>query len=58
MERLLLTRIEAAQALHISVDKLDELRKNGKIREVRIGARIYFSPAELRAFITKEGQLC
>lgn len=58
MEKLLLTRHEAAQALNISVDTLDVLRNDGKIRCVRIGARVYFSPDELKAFITKEGYLC
>lgn len=58
MEQLLITRAEAAQALHISVDKLDELRNEGKIRWVNIGSRVYFSPDELRAFVRKEGYLC
>lgn len=58
MDKLLLTRHEAAQVLNISVDTLDKLRNNGKIRCVRIRARVYFSPDELKAFITKEGHLC
>ena len=58
MEQLLLTRHEAAQVLNISVDTLDVLRNDGKIRCVRIVARVYFSPYELKAFITKEGDLC
>lgn len=58
MEKLLLTRKEAAEALSISVDTLDELRADEKIRSVNIGARVYFSPDELKAFVTKEGQLC
>lgn len=57
MEKLLLTRKEAAQALNISVDTLDELRNAGKIRAVNIGARVYYSPDELRAFVTKEGPI-
>lgn len=57
METLLLTNAEAAKALHISVDTLTELRDDGKIRCVRIGSRVYYSPDELRAFITKEGQM-
>lgn len=57
MEQLLLTRKQAAEALNISVDTLDELRSAGKIRSVNIGVRVYFSPDELRAFITKEGDL-
>ncbi len=57
MEKLLLTRKEAAQALNISVDTLDELRNAGKLRAVNIGARVYYSPDELRAFVTKEGPI-
>ena len=57
MEKLLLTRKEAAEALNISVDTLDELRNSGKLRAVNIGARVYYSPDELRAFVTKEGPI-
>lgn len=57
MEKLLLTRKEAAQALNISVDTLDELRSAGKVRALNVGARVYYSPDELKAFITKEGQI-
>lgn len=57
MEKLLLTRKEAAQALNTSVDTLDELRNSGKLRAVNIGARVYYSPDELRAFVTKEGPI-
>ena len=57
MEKLLLTSKEAAQALNISVDTLDMLRNSGKIRAVNIGARVYYAPDELRAFVTKEGPI-
>ncbi len=57
MENLLLTNAEAAKALRISVDTLTELRDAGKIRCIRIGARVYYSPDELRSFVTKEGQM-
>ena len=57
MEKLLLTNREAAAALNVSIDTLDDLRNAGKIRCVRIGARVYYSPDELRAFVTKEGQI-
>lgn len=57
MENLLLTNAEAAKALRISVDTLTELRDAGKIRCIRIGSRVYYSPDELRAFVTKEGQM-
>lgn len=57
MEKLLLTRKEAAKALNISVDTLDYLRAAGKVRALNIGTRVYYSPDELRAFVTKEGQI-
>lgn len=57
MEKLLLTRKEAADALSISVDTLDEIRNGGKLKAVYIGARVYFSPDALRAFVTKEGKI-
>lgn len=55
MEKLLLTR--AAQALNIIVDTLDILRNSGKIRAVSIGARVYYSPDELKLFVTNEGRI-
>lgn len=55
MEKLLIPRVEAARALSISVDVLDALRAGGKIKAVTIGARVYYSPEELRAFVTKDG---
>lgn len=58
MEKLLLTRKEAAEALNISTDTLDLLKSQRKIRSVNIGVRVYYSPDELKAFITKEGALC
>ena len=57
MEKLLMTRLEAAKALSISEDTLDELRKSGKIKYMTIGSRVYIASDELRAFITKEGAL-
>lgn len=58
MEKLLFTWKEAADALNISVDTLDWLRREKKLRAVNIGSRVYYSPDELKAFITKEGPLC
>ena len=58
MEKLLIPRHEAAKLLSISVDTLDWLRDAGKIRAVTIGARVYYSPEELQAFVKKEGALC
>ncbi len=57
MERLLITRKEAAEALSISVDKLDDLHNDGKIRCVYIGARRYYTPDALTSFLKKEGSL-
>lgn len=58
MEKLLVTRKEAAEMLSISVDTLDELHKAGKIRSVYIGVRRYYAPEELMAFLRKEGAVC
>lgn len=58
MEKLLLTRSEAAQALSISVDTLDHLRNAKKIKAINLGSRVYVALDELKAFITKEGALC
>lgn len=58
MERLLMTRKEAADALRISVNTLDRLANAGKIRRIKIGARTYYRPQELISFISKEGQVC
>ena len=56
MEKLLLTRKEAAQALNISVDTLDFLRKSKEIQAINIGSRVYFSPDELKAFLSGRGR--
>lgn len=58
MEKLLLTKREAAEALNISEKTLDRLKMAKKIRSINIGVRVYYSPDELKAFITKEGALC
>ena len=55
MEKLLLTRKEAAQALNISTDTLDRLRESQDIQAVNIGSRVYFSQDELKAFLSKRG---
>ena len=54
MEKLLVTRKEAADALAISVKTLDVLRNKNMTRALTIGARVYFSPDELRSFTKKE----
>ena len=58
MEKLLISRMEAAQMLSISTSMIDRLANAGKIKKVMIGSRVYYSPDELKAFITKEGPLC
>ena len=57
MEQLLIPRKEAAKMLSISVDTLDWLRQEEKIRAITIGSRVYYSPEELRAFLMKEGAI-
>lgn len=52
MEKLLLTRKEAADALSISVDTLDQLRKN-EIPSVYIGARVFVTPDALIDFVKR-----
>ena len=58
MEKMLLTKREAAEALNISEKTLDRLKMAKKIRSINIGVRVYYSPDELKPFITKEGALC
>ena len=58
MEKLLIPRLEAAQMLSISTKMIDRLANARKIKKVMIGSRVYYSPEELKTFITKEGPLC
>lgn len=58
LEKLLIPRLEAAQMLSISTKMIDRLANAGKIKKVMIGSQVYYSPEELKAFITKEGPLC
>lgn len=58
MDKLLIPRVEADNLLSISVDTLDVLRRENILRAVTIGARVYYSPEELQAFVKKEGALC
>ena len=53
MDKLLLTRKEAAETLSISEDTLDRLRSAGDVKALNIGARVYFTPEELCKLITK-----
>lgn len=57
MEKLLVTRKEAADALSISVDMLDKLRRS-KIPYFYIGSRVYFRPIDLQTFVDKEIEEC
>lgn len=54
MENLLLTKKEAADSLRISVATLDCIRKCGFIKPIKIGARVYYTPAELRRLLEKK----
>ena len=54
MENLLLTKKEAADCLRISVATLDCIRKRGLITPIKIGARVYYTPAELRRLLEKK----
>nr|DAH24644.1 MAG TPA: helix-turn-helix domain protein [Caudoviricetes sp.] len=58
MDKLLYPRIEAAKLLSISVDTLDALAQSGEIKNLRIGARVYYTMEALKTFITKEGPVC
>lgn len=57
MEKLLVTRKEAADLLSISVDMLDKLRRS-KIPYFCIGSRVYFRPIDLQTFVDKEIEKC
>lgn len=54
MENLLLTKKEAADSLRISVATLDCIRKRGLVTPIKIGARVYYTPAELRRLLEKK----
>lgn len=51
MDKLLLTRTDAAKALSVSVDKLDDLTHAGRIQRVTIGSHVYFDPHDLLLFV-------
>lgn len=54
MENLLLTKKEAADCLRISVATLDCIRKRGLVTPIKIGARVYYTPDELRRLLEKK----
>ncbi len=49
--RLLVDRLEAAQALGVSPGTIDNLRRSGELPSVKIGTRRLFDMADLRRFI-------
>jgi excisionase family DNA binding protein len=49
--RLLVDRLEAAQALGVSSGTIDNLRRSGELPSVKIGTRRLFDMADLRRFI-------
>src|SRR5262249_14596695 len=49
--RLLLTALEAAQALAVSPRPLWQLTRNGEIPVVRLGRCVRYDPADLKRFI-------
>ena len=50
----MLTKKEAADCLRISVATLDCIRKRGLVTPIKIGARVYYTPAELRRLLEKK----
>ena len=50
MEKQLVSRVEAAQALNISVDTLDELASRNMIRRLKINSKTCFHVDEVKRF--------
>lgn len=60
MEKLLISREEAAQAISVSVDLLDRLADGGYLRRYKIGARTLYDPdglLRLRNRLRIEGRI-
>jgi excisionase family DNA binding protein len=57
MERLAISRVEAAQMLGVSVRTLDTMIARKEIHGRRIGRRIVFTLEELRRFLAKDHPL-
>lgn len=57
MDKMLISRKEAAEMLSISVKTLDVLRRK-RIPCVYIGCRVYFRPEDLKTFVDKEIEKC
>lgn len=54
MDKLLITRKEAADALHISLKTLDDIRRTGTIKTINIGSRVFVDPRDIRALVDKK----
>lgn len=50
MEQVLISRLEAAKALNISVDTLDRLANAGHIQRLKIGAKTCYAQSEITQF--------
>lgn len=57
MDKMLVSRKEAADILSISVKTLDVLHRR-RIPCVYIGCRVYFQPEDLKTFVDKEIEKC
>jgi len=55
MDRLLVAKHEAARLLGVSASTVDNLRKRGELRGVKLGRRRLFSVAELRELVARKG---
>jgi hypothetical protein len=56
MEKILYTRTDAAKMLSISLDTLDDLRRDGLLQGYQIALgnpRVYFKAAELAQFVER-----
>lgn len=50
MEKILITKKDAANALSVSVDTIDRLSEAGKLKKLHIGSRVYFSIEDILNF--------
>jgi excisionase family DNA binding protein len=56
MEKLVYTRIEAAEALGVSLGTLDYMLKAGQLKSIRISKRLLIIPrAEIDSLLSKAG---
>lgn len=52
-EKILLSRLESAEALSISVSSLDRLISRGELKARKLGDRVLIERAELERFATR-----